>query len=48
VNPGFPPISELKPDMDRHAEELLKAKKIEARPDIDKIMLRQFMEQAEA
>jgi ABC-type nitrate/sulfonate/bicarbonate transport system substrate-binding protein len=48
VTPGFPPASELKPYMDRYADELLKAGKIETRPDIDKIMLRQFMEQAAA
>jgi ABC-type nitrate/sulfonate/bicarbonate transport system substrate-binding protein len=28
VNPGFPPENELKPYMDRHADELLKANKI--------------------
>jgi ABC-type nitrate/sulfonate/bicarbonate transport system substrate-binding protein len=48
VTPGFPPAGELKPYMDRYADELLKAKKIETRPDLDKIMLRQFMQQAEA
>jgi ABC-type nitrate/sulfonate/bicarbonate transport system substrate-binding protein len=48
VTPGFPPASELKPYMDRYADELVKARKIETMPDIDKIMLRQFMEQAEA
>ena len=48
VNPGFPPASELKPDMDRYADDLVAAKKIQARPDIDKMLLRQFMEHAAA
>lgn len=48
VTPGFPPTSELKPYMDRYADELLKANKIETRPNLDKIMWRQFMEHAEA
>ena len=46
VSPGFPPESELKPYMDRYADELLKANKIQSKPDIDKVMLRQFMEHA--
>jgi ABC-type nitrate/sulfonate/bicarbonate transport system substrate-binding protein len=46
VNPGFPPNSELKPDMDRYAEDLLKANKIEARPDLGKMLRGQFMEKA--
>lgn len=48
VNPGFPPESDLKPYMDRYADELFKAKKIKAKPDLDKVMLRQFMKTAEA
>jgi sulfonate transport system substrate-binding protein len=48
VSPGFPPESDLRPYMERYADELLKAKKIKAKPDIDKIMLRQFMKSAEA
>jgi hypothetical protein len=34
--------------MDRYADELLKAQKIQTRPDIDKIMPRQFMALREA
>ena len=48
VNPGFPPENDLRPYMERYADELLKAKKIKTTPDIDKIMLRQFMKTAEA
>ena len=48
VTPGFPPASELKPYMDRYADELLKARKIETMPDIDKMLPRQFMEQAQS
>lgn len=48
VKPGFPPISDLKPYMDRYATELLQAKKLDSKPDLDKILLRQFMEKAEA
>lgn len=48
VKPGFPPVSELKPYMDRYAQELIQAKKIKSAPDLNTIMLRQFMQQAEA
>ena len=48
VEPGFPPESDLKPYMERYANELLKAKKIKKKPDIDAIMERQFMKHAEA
>ncbi|HZT88844.1 MAG TPA: ABC transporter substrate-binding protein [Stellaceae bacterium] len=48
VQPGFPPEVELKPYMDRYADELIEAKKIQAKPDLGKIMMRQFMHDAEA
>lgn len=48
VKPGFPPDSELLPYMKGHAEELLKAKKIKEMPDLDKVLLRQFMQKAMA
>jgi len=32
--------------MERYADEVLKANKIQSKPDIDKVMLRKFMEHA--
>lgn len=48
VEPGFPPESELDPFMSRYTDELVKAKKIKAKPDFSKVLQRQFMKQAEA
>lgn len=44
VNPGFP--SDLKPYLERHAEVLLKEKKIAAVPDWSKALRPEFMERA--
>jgi ABC-type nitrate/sulfonate/bicarbonate transport system substrate-binding protein len=46
VSPGFPP--DLKPYMQRHAEVLLKEKKISAIPDWDKALRPEFIERARA
>lgn len=46
VNPGFP--TDLKPYMQRHAEVLLKEKKISAIPDWSKALRPDFMEKARA
>ena len=48
VNPGFPPMNELEPYMKAQAEELMNANRIKAVPDFNKVLLRQFMEKAQA
>ena len=46
VDPGFP--ADLQPYMQRHAEVLLKEKKISAIPDWGKALRREFMDKARA